>query len=317
MDKRRIGNSEIEVQPFALGTNVFGWNVDQAQAFKILDKFQEEGFELIDTADVYANWVPGNEIGSSETIIGNWMKERGNRDKIVLATKVGSEVPPFKKDLKYEHIIQGVEGSLKRLRTEYIDLYQAHFDNEEVPVDETLKAFDKLVGQGKVKVIGASNLSPERLEESLEYSSQNDLAQYQCFQPGYNLYDREVYEKNLEPVVRKYGLGVITYFSLARGFLSGKYRNGDDSVKSLRGSAIVKNYLNEKGFRILETLDQIASKHNASPTMIALSWLVSKDSVSAAIVSATNSEQLIEIAEGIRLELDMDSINLLDIVSAW
>ena len=273
MKKRPLGNSGIEVAPLAFGGNVFGWTIDEKQSFRLLDAFLAAGFNLIDTADVYSRWVPGNKGGESETIIGNWMRLRGNRDKVIVATKVGHDIGQGKKDLSEKHILQAVEKSLQRLQTDYIDLYQSHYDDPPTPVAETLEAYAKLVKEGKVRLIGASNFTPERLLRSLEASKQHGYPSYQTLQPLYNLYDREVFEKELEPICVEHGIGVISYYSLASGFLTGKYRSEEDLSKSARGAGN-KKYLNEKGFRILSALDKVAEKFKSTPASISIAWLL-------------------------------------------
>ena len=253
MEKREIGKSGIKVQPFAFGGNVFGWTIDEKTSFEILDAYVDSGLDFIDTADVYSIWKPGNKGGDSEAIIGDWLKKSGKRDKVIIATKVGKEMGPGKKGLSKAYITKAVEDSLSRLKTDYIDLYQSHDDDKSTPLTETLEAYTDLIKQGKVRAIGASNYSADRLKQALEISDTTGLARYECLQPEYNLYDREGYEKELEPVCLEYGIGVISYFSLASGFLTGKYRSEADLNKSQRGGGI-KKYLNDRGFRILKTL---------------------------------------------------------------
>lgn len=314
MKSRKLGNSGLEVSPLCFGGNIFGWTVDEATSFTLLDKFISAGFNFIDTADIYSKWVPGNKGGDSETIIGKWLK-RGNRNKVIIATKVGSEMGPGKKGLKKAYILQAVEDLLKRLQTDYIDLYQSHIDDAETPLEETLEAYAQLIKQGKVRAIGASNYNAERLAQAVEVSKKLGYPGYQCLQPLYNLYDRADYETNLEPVCQKNGLGVIPYFSLASGFLTGKYRSENDFSKSKRGQGI-KKYLNERGFRILKALDEVAKKHQSTPARMAVAWLMARPSITAPIASATSLEQLTDLIEATKLQLDSTSMEVLNQASA-
>ncbi|HWF90157.1 MAG TPA: aldo/keto reductase [Pyrinomonadaceae bacterium] len=313
--KRLLGNSGLEVAPLALGGNVFGWTVDDADGFQILDAFVSEGFNFIDTADIYPKWVPGNEGGESEVMIGNWLKRSGKRHEVVIATKVGMEMGPNRKGLSKEYIKRAAEDSLRRLQTDYIDLYQAHEDDPQTPLEETLEAFSELIDQGKVKAIGASNYTADRLAEALNVSRSLGLARYESLQPLYNLYDRAVYEDELEPLCSREGLGVIPYYSLAAGFLTGKYRSEDDLSQSARGGT-VKKYLNERGTRILHALDQVAAKCKSTPTRVALAWMIARPSITAPIASATSLAQLNDLFEATRLQLDHESIELLNDASA-
>jgi aryl-alcohol dehydrogenase-like predicted oxidoreductase len=315
MQKRKLGKTGVEIAPLALGGNVFGWTTDESTSFELLDAFVDKGFNLIDTADVYSRWVPKHTGGESETIIGNWLKKSGKRSRVVLATKVGIDMGDGKKGLSASYIRQAVDESLRRLQTDYIDLYQAHRDDPETPLAETLGALNELIQQGKVRAIGASNYSGKRLAEALEVSKQEGFASYQTLQPEYNLYDRSAYENDLETVCQENGLGVIPYYSLASGFLSGKYRSDADLSKSQRG-ATVKKYLNARGFRILDALDQVAKRHNANPTEIALAWLMARPSITAPIASATNLQQLDGLVRSGDLRLDQSSIDLLNEASA-
>ena len=315
--KRRLGNSELEVAPLALGGNVFGWTVnDTSTAFKLLDAFVDAGFNLIDTADMYPKWAPGRKGGESETMIGKWLKRKGNRAKALVATKVGVEMSPTQKGLSRHRILGAVEESLQRLQIDTIDLYQSHHDDLETPVEETLEAFDQLVKQGKVRVIGASNFTPERLAQSLETSGLKGFARYESLQPHYNLYDRADYETKSQPIVEKYGLGMLPYYSLASGFLTGKYRSEQDLAKSARGQGI-KKYLNDRGTRILAALDEVAKKHESTPASVALAWLMARPTVTAPIASATSLDQLNSLVAAARLELDRASIELLDQASSY
>ena len=315
MDRRPLGKTGLEISPLVFGGNVFGWTIDEATSHTLLDAFVDAGFNYIDTADVYSKWKPGNRGGESETIIGNWLKRSGKRRQVVIATKVGYEMGPQSVGLWKKYILRAVEDSLKRLQTEYIDLYQSHVDDKEVPLEETLNAYDKLIKQGKVRAIGASNYAGERLEQALKVGAENRLPTYQTLQPLYNLYDREPYESDLEPVCLKHGLGVIPYFSLGSGFLTGKYRSEDDLGDSAR-SARVKKYLNERGTRILNALDTVALQVEATPAAVALAWLLARPSITAPIASSTNLNQLTELIGATRLKLSSAQISILNQHSA-
>ncbi len=315
MKKRKLGNSGIEIYPLALGGNVFGWTVDETTAFGILDAFVGAGGNLIDTADSYSTWVAGHKGGESESIIGKWLKKSGNRGKVVIATKVGSEVGPGRKGLSKVYILRAVEESLRRLQTDVIDLYQSHKDDPGTPIEETLEAYAHLVKQGKIRAIGASNFSAERLSQSLQTSKERGYPAYQSLQPKYNLYDRAEYEQSFEPLCRENGLGVITYYSLASGFLTGKYHSENDLTKSIRGQG-VRLYLNKRGYRILEALDQVAGKYNTKPATISLAWLMARPGVTAPIASATSIEQLSDLTAATRLDIDDSSLALLNKASA-
>lgn len=316
MEKRQLGNTDLQVYPIAFGGNVFGWTLDEKKSFEILNGFTEAGFNFIDTADVYSRWKPGNSGGESEKIIGNWLKEKKNRHDIILTTKVGSDMGDGKKGLKKKYILQAVEDSLKRLKTDYLDLYQTHFDDESTPVLETLEAYDQLVKDGKIRWIGTSNMSPERIKESLETSAEKGFPSYETLQPHYNLYAREKYESEYETLALGHGLGVFTYFSLESGFLTGKYRTKEDLKKSPRGGDMDK-YFDERGLKILDALDEIAKQENTTPASVALAWLIQRPSVTAPIVSATNLEQLKSIIQAPELNLDSDAIRFLTSQSAW
>ena len=316
-ETRQLGASGIQVPKLTFGGNVFGWTVDQETSFSLLDALVEKGLWFIDTADVYSRWAPGNKGGESETIIGNWLKQSGKRDRIVLATKVGMELSPEKQGLKPQYIRQAVEDSLRRLQTDYIDLYQAHRDDEDTPLAETLAAFDSLIKEGKVRAIGASNYGAARLQEALETSEKNGLARYETLQPEYNLYDRQGYESALEEVAINNGLGVINYYSLASGFLSGKYRSKEDAGKSPRGQGVVEKYLNPRGLKILSALDDIADSHDATPTQVALAWQIARPGITAPIVSATSLQQLEDLVKATQLFLSKQEIAELDQASAW
>ena len=315
MKTRQLGGSGLEVAPLAFGGNVFGWTVDEPMSFKLLDGFVAAGFNFIDTADTYSRWAPGNQGGESETIIGKWLKQRGNRDKVVVATKVGMEMGPGKKGLSRAYVVREVEDSLKRLQTDYIDLYQSHTDDLDTPLEETLGTYAELVKQGKVRAIGASNYKAERLSQALQLSRQKGYPVYHSLQPHYNLYDRADYEKELEPLCREQGIGVISYFSLASGFLTGKYRSEADLSKSVRGQG-AKKYLNPRGFAILEALDQVAKQYRSTPAQVALAWLIAQPSVTAPIASATNLQQLDDLIAATRLDLDPSAIDRLNRASA-
>lgn len=315
MEKRKIGKSELNVSPLCFGGNVFGWTANRSESFRLLDEFVDLGFNFIDTADVYSRWVPGHSGGDSEIVIGEWLEQSKKRNDIVLATKVGSEMGEGLKGLKKDYIVQAVESSLNRLKTDYIDLYQSHYDDPSTPVEETLEAYAKLISEGKVRVIGASNFEPERLSEALE-ASDKGLPRYECFQPEYNLVERADFETKYLPIVEQYGIGVISYFSLAAGFLTGKYRTESDLSKSPRGAG-VKKYLNDKGIAVLNKLDEIAKKHAATPAQVSLAWLIAQPAVTAPIASATSVEQLRDIAKAAYLNLDKADIEELSAVSAY
>lgn len=311
MKKRSLGNSGLEVAPLAFGGNVFGWTADERTSFRLLDAFVAAGFNLIDTADVYSRFAPGNHGGESETIIGRWLKQGGRRDKVVIATKVGSEMGPEAKGLSKTYILRAAENSLKRLQTDYIDLYQSHRDDPGTSLDETLQAYAQLMEQGKVRAIGASNYSAQRLSYALTLSRRHELPRYECLQTEYNLYHRTDYEETLEPVCIENGLGVLTYFSLASGFLTGKYKSVADVRNKARGD-FVKKYLNERGFTIVEALDRIARQIHAAPAQVALAWLIARPTVTAPIASATTLAQLKELIGATKLKLDETSMGLLN-----
>ncbi|MBU3024929.1 MULTISPECIES: aldo/keto reductase [Zobellia] len=313
MKKVNIENTDLEVSRINFGGNVFGWTLDEKQSFEILDAFTDAGFNFIDTADTYSWWVNGVG-GQSETIIGKWMKERGNRDQIVLATKVGSETKEHPNDISKKHILKSVDESLQRLQTDYIDLYYTHFDDDVTPVEETLSAYDEIIKAGKVRHIAASNLSPERLVESFKVSEANNLPKYVALQPHYNLVEREGYESKYAGIVEEYGLSVMTYFSLASGFLTGKYRSEDDLNKSVRGGS-VKQYLTPKGLEIIKALDTVSEKHGTKPATVALAWLMAQPHVAAPIVSATSKSQLQTLFDAPKLNLDTEDLELLETAS--
>jgi aryl-alcohol dehydrogenase-like predicted oxidoreductase len=310
MKKVNIGNTDLEVSRINFGGNVFGWTLDEKQSFEILDAFVASGFNFIDTADTYSWWINGVG-GQSETIIGNWMKARNNRDQMVIATKVGSETKEHPKDISKKHILKSVDESLKRLKTDYIDLYYTHFDDDITPVEETLSAYDEIIKAGKVRYIGASNLSPERIIKSFEVAEENNLPKYVALQPHYNLVERDGYESKYADLVEKYGLSVMTYYSLASGFLTGKYRSEDDLGKSVRGEG-VKQYLNAKGLGIIKALDTVSEKHNIKPATVSLAWLLAKPHIAAPIVSATSKSQLQTLFDAPKLNLDAEELELLE-----
>ncbi len=315
MQKRRLGRSELEVSPLCLGGNVFGWTADEATSFRLLDAFVDAGGNFIDTADVYSVWVPGNKGGDSETIIGNWLKRSGKRGKVVIATKVGMEMAPDRKGLSKTYIQQAAENSLKRLQTDRIDLYQSHRDDEHTPLEETLDAYAELIKQGKVRVIGASNYSAERLRAALDAAQKHGLPRYECLQPEYNLYDRAGFEAGLETLCEKNALGVIPYFSLAAGFLTGKYRTEADLGNKARGGK-VKRYLNDRGHRILRALDETARELQAKPAQVALAWLMARPSITAPIASATTLDQLKDLTAATDLKLSPADIERLNQASS-
>jgi aryl-alcohol dehydrogenase-like predicted oxidoreductase len=315
MEKRRLGNSELEIAPFALGSNVFGWTIDEKTSFQVLDAFLGAGFNFIDTADSYSTWVPGNKGGESERIIGKWFKSRGNRDKVFIATKVGSDMGQGK-SLKKKYILEEVETSLRRLQVNRIDLYQSHWDDLSTPVEETLEAYQQLITQGKVRVIGASNFSKERLQQALAASKNSSLPRYETFQPRYNLYDREEFEREYEQICLSESISVIPYYGLAMGFLSGKYRSEDDLAQSARGKG-VKSYLNPRGWKILDALERIADRYSTTPATIALAWLIARPSITAPIASATSVQQLEQLVKAASIALDEQAVRELNDASAY
>jgi len=315
MKKRTLGKTGLQISPLVFGGNVFGWTLDQATAFKLLDAFLAAGFNAVDTADVYSKWMPGHKGGESEVILGEWMKQRRNRDKVVIATKVGMEMGDGTKGLSRTHILRSAENSLRRLQTDYIDLYQSHIDDADTPLAETLEAHAALIKLGKVRAIGASNYKADRLAAALEISKKLGLPAYQTLQPNYSLVERAEYESHLEPLCSREGLGVISYFPLAGGFLSGKYRSETDAAGKPRARNVTK-YLNERGFKILGALDQVARKFHGTPAQVSLAWLFARPSITAPIVSATDLEQLKDLIASVDLVLDRESIDLLNQASA-
>jgi aryl-alcohol dehydrogenase-like predicted oxidoreductase len=315
MQKRKLGRSGLSIAPLMFGGNVFGWTADEATSFKLLDAFVGAGLDAIDTADVYSKWVPGHKGGESEAILGKWLKARGGRDKLVIATKVGMEMPGIGQGLRKAYIFDRVEDSLKRLQTDYIDLYQSHIDDKQTPFEETLGAYQRLIEQGKVRVIGASNHEAPRLAEALKTSAASKLPRYETLQPLYNLTDRADFEKALQPLCVEEGVGVIPYYSLASGFLTGKYRSEADFGKSPRGGRM-KSYLNDRGKRILAALDAVAARLGAKPGQVALAWLMARPGITAPIASATSLAQLEDLVAATRLKLDGEAIKQLDAASA-
>jgi aryl-alcohol dehydrogenase-like predicted oxidoreductase len=315
-EMRGIGTSGLKVAPLAFGGNIFGWTVDEAQSFSLLDAFIDAGFNMIDTADSYSKWVPGNKGGESETIIGKWLKQNSKRKEVIIATKVGSELGPGEKGLSKSYIMAAVEKSLQRLQTDYIDLYQSHSDDPETPIEETLEAYAQLIKQGKVRAIGASNYTSERLSLALDIANKSGLPSYQGLQTLYNLCDRSDYEANLEQLCTERGLGVLTYFSLASGFLTGKYRSADDLAGRARAE-MVRKYVSDRGFRVLNALDQLSKQLNSTPASIALAWLIARPGITAPIASATSLEQLNSLINAAGLKLDHTSIELLNQASSY
>ena len=315
MDKRRIGRSDLRVAPFCLGGNVFGWTADEATSFAILDRFVERGFDFVDTADVYSRWAPGHQGGESESVIGRWFSARpGVRDRIVLATKVGMDMGEAGKGLSAQHIEQACEASLRRLQTDRIDLYQSHLDDAEAPLEETLRAYERLIAAGKVRAIGASNYDARRLAEALKVSATSGLPRYECLQPDYSLAERG-YEAELEPLCRAEEIGVIGYFSLAAGFLTGKYRSAQDAAGRARENRVAK-YLTPRGLALLDVLDSVARDHGASQAQVALAWIIARPGITAPIASATSVAQLDDLLEAAGLNLSPDAVARLDAASA-
>jgi aryl-alcohol dehydrogenase-like predicted oxidoreductase len=315
MELKNLGKTAIKVSPVCLGANVFGWTIDEARSFEILDHFIAKGFNFIDTADVYSRWASGVG-GESEIIIGKWMKARGNRNRVILATKVGMDMGQGKTDVSKKYILKAVEDSLRRLQTDYIDLYQTHKDDEATPVEEALEAYAGLIKQGKVRCIGASNFTPARLKAALEAGEKHGWPRYETLQPLYNLYDREAYEKDLEDICVKNNISVISYYALAAGFLTGKYRSEADYGKSLRGKG-AQRYLNDRGLKILKALDEVSASYKCELSTIAVAWLLKKPSVTSPIASATNIRQLDSILKAVEINLDGKAMEILDSASEW
>jgi aryl-alcohol dehydrogenase-like predicted oxidoreductase len=313
MNKRKLGNSGLEVAPWVLGGNVFGWTADEATSFRLLDAFVDAGLNLVDTADVYSKWVPGHQGGESETVIGNWLAKSGKRDKVLIATKCGVEMGSGETGLSRAYIMKAVERSLTRLQTDHIDLYQAHRDDDKTPMEETLAAFGELIQAGKVRAIGASNFKADRLAEALSVSKAKGLPRYESLQPWYNLYDRTEFEGAMAELCKRENIGVVAYFGLASGFLTGKYRTPKDLEGKARGYR-VKDMMNDRGFRILKALDTVAAAANATPAQVSLAWLMER--VTAPIASATSVSQFNELLGATKLTLTPAQVKLLDDASA-
>ncbi len=310
MQTRKLGSSGLSIAPLVLGGNVFGWTADRTASFTVLDAFLDGGFNAVDTADVYSRWAPGHQGGESETVLGDWMKERGSRDKVVVITKVGSEMPAGK-GLKAAYIQSACEASLKRLKTDRIDLYFSHFPDKETPIEETLEAHQRLIDQGKVRSVGGSNYDAAGLKQALDAAG-GSRARYTVLQPHYNLLVRDQYEGALENLCVQEGLGVIPYFALASGFLTGKYRSEADLGKSARGGGMKKHF-NERGLAILAALDAVSKAHRATQAQVALAWLLARPSITAPIASATSATQLEELAPAAELKLSADDMKALDL----
>jgi aryl-alcohol dehydrogenase-like predicted oxidoreductase len=316
MQKRPLGRSGLEIAPLVFGGNVFGWTVDEPTSFRLLDAFVDAGLNAIDTADVYSRWVPDNRGGESETIIGNWLRANpGKRGKVLILTKVGGDMGQGHKDLSAKWIEKEVENSLRRLNTDVIDLYQSHWPDPNTPHEETLRAYEALMKAGKVRAIGTSNYDAALLAESLKVAKEKGLPRYETLQPQYNLYDRADFDGPLRDLVMREGIGVITYFSLASGFLSGKYRSKEDLAESQRGSRVEK-YLGARGMKILAALDEVAARNGATPAEVALAWVIAREGVTAPIASATSLEQLASLVKSVRLTLSAEDIAALDAASA-
>ncbi len=314
--RRPLGRSGLQVSPLCFGGNVFGWTVDEATAFSLLDAWLDAGFNFIDTADVYSIWAPGHVGGESETLIGRWLARSGRRSQVVLATKVGKPMGPGLEGLKPAYIRSAVEASLRRLQTDHIDLYQTHADDESTPLAETLGAFDDLIRAGKVRAIGASNYSAPRLAEALRTSGELGLPRFESLQPLYNPVDRAVFEDALQPLCVEHGVGVINFYGLAAGFLTGKYRVPADAARSVRGENVVKRYLNERGLRVLAALDDVAARHGATPGQVALAWQLLQPGITAPIASATSLAQLAELTAAASLRLSAEDRQRIDTASA-
>jgi aryl-alcohol dehydrogenase-like predicted oxidoreductase len=315
LQKRRLGRTDLEIAPLVLGGNVFGWTADEKTSFDLLNRFVEAGMNAIDTADAYSRWVPGHQGGESETIIGKWMKNRGNRDRVVIITKVGSDMGQGKKDLSAAHIERAIDGSLKRLQTDTVDLYLSHWPDPATPYEETLGTYQKLLEKGKIRNIGASNLDAAQLRAALDVANLRGLPRYEVLQPGYNLYDRGDFDGPLRDLCMAEEIGVITYYALAKGFLTGKYGSEADLDKSPRGSG-VREYLNARGMRILSALGAVAGRHGANEAEVALAWLIARPGVTAPIASATSTAQLESLVKAVSLELTPADIEELDRASA-
>ena len=316
MELRQLGRSGLMVSPLCLGGNVFGWTADERTTFSLLDAWLDAGFNFVDTADVYSRWAPGHKGGESETVIGRWLRQGGRRAKVIIATKVGMDMGDGKTGLAPARIREAVEDSLRRLHTDCIDLYQAHRDDEGTPLEATLEAFANLIGEGKVRAIGASNYSASRLAQALEVSGRLGLPRYESLQPLYNLYDRAVFERELRPLCQEQDVGVINFYALAAGFLTGKYRTAEDERKSARGPNTVSKYLNERGLKILKALDAAAERTGSSPARVAIAWVMAQPGVTSPIASANSLAQLEELVRASQLKLDGETLELLDRASA-
>ncbi len=315
MDKRRLGRSDLHIAPLMLGGNVFGWNVDEPTSFALLDAFVDAGFNAIDTADTYSRWIKGHQGGESETVIGHWLKRSGKRAQVVIATKVGSDMGEGK-TVRKEYVLRAADACLKRLQIDCIDLLQTHFDDEVTPPEETMAAYAQLIAQGKVRAVGTSNMSLPRLRASLVASKKLGLPRYESLQPNYNLYDRVDFESQYAPICKAEDIGVITYYSLAGGFLTGKYRSAADAMKNPSRGGKVKGYFDARGLRILKALDAVAARHGATPAQVALAWLIAQPGVTAPISSATSLAQLNEIMRTPRLKLTAEDMAALKAASA-
>lgn len=309
---KRLTHTELDIPPIVFGGDVFGWTLDEYSSCKMLDDLYTRGFTAIDTADVYSRWVDGNSGGESETIIGNWMHARKNRDSLILFTKVGGDMGQGYRDLSADYITRACENSLRRLRTDYIDVYFSHFDDERIAPEETLQAYDGLIKSGKVRYLGVSNVSVERIEQSLQTSEREGLAKYCVLQPEYNLYANAQFEQRYAPLARRHGLGVVTYFTLASGFLSGKYRVHSDLDKSQRGHSVRRYLKDPRGRSIVQALDKVAKRHNAPPAAVAIAWVIANSDVSAPIASATKPSHLVAFEQAISLRLSTDDVEHLN-----
>ncbi len=313
--KRRVANTDLKIAPFVLGGNVFGWTADEQESFNILDRFVDEGFNMIDTADVYSYWAPGNQGGESETIIGNWLNKTGKRGDVLIATKVGAIRPGDKAKLNADYIRKQIESSLKRLKTDYVDLYYTHYDDLDTPIEEVLETYTALIKEGKVRYIATSNMSANRIKDSLKVSKANDWASYKVLQPEYNLFDRKQYETGYQALVEKEDLAVMPYYSLASGFLTGKYKTIDDIKQRSRFSTLSR-YVNQRGETILKSLLQVAHDYNATPAQIALAWLMANPTITAPIASVSKVEQM-DILQAVQLELSQEAVDKLNRASAY
>ncbi len=311
MRTRKLGQTSLEVPVITLGGNVFGWTLDESASHRILDAALDSGLNFIDTADLYSRWVPGHTGGESETIIGKWVHSRGNRDRVIVATKVGMDLGDGKVGLAPAYIARAIEDSLRRLQTDHVDLYQSHQDDAATPIEETLRAYERLIEQGKVRYVGASNYNGARLREAQQTAARHHLPGYQALQPHYNLVEREEYESDLAPAVAEFGLGVLPYFSLASGFLTGKYRDASDLKGKARGGSAGK-YLNPRGLAVLGALDEVAAAYSSTPARVALAWLIAQPGITSAIASATRVEHLADLAGAAELTLDAEAIRKLD-----